>query len=80
MNNFLFYVRVCSYLIAFLISAELTQKLYDKLSSNLENAFLSGDIDHLSFQDKNKKLFSFCVLLFAFILAAFCFIIYFLIP
>jgi hypothetical protein len=80
MNNFLFYVRVSSYLIAFLISAELTQKLYDKLSSNLENSFLAGDIDHLTFQDKNKKLFSFCVLLFAFILTAICFIIYFLIP
>jgi len=80
MNNFLFYVRVCSYLIAFLISAELTQKLYDKLSSNLEHSFYAGDIDHLTFQDKTKKLFSFCVLLFGFILTAICFIIYFLIP
>ena len=80
MNNFLFYVRVCSYIIAFLISAELTQKLYDKLSSNLEHSFYAGDINYLTFQDKNKKLFSFCVLLFGFILTAICFIIYFLIP
>ena len=80
MNNFLFYVRIACYLIAFLSSAELTQILHDKLSSNLENAFLMGEIDHLTFQNKSKKLFSFCVLLFAFIFAIFSFIIYFLIP
>lgn len=80
MNNLIFYVHVACYLIAFLISAELTQKLHDKLTSSLENAFLMGEIDHLTYQHKAKKVFSFCVLLFAFIFAIFSFIIYFLIP
>ena len=80
MNNLIFYIRIACYLTAFFISAELTQKLYDNLSSNLENSFLIGNIDHLTYQDKTKKIFSFCVLLFAFILAIISFIIYFLIP
>jgi len=80
MNNLIFYVRVACYLAAFLISAELTQKIHDVLTSNLENSFLIGDIDHLTYQHKAKKVFSFCVLLFAFILAIFSFVIYFLIP
>ena len=80
MNNLIFYVHVACYLAAFLISAELTQKIHDVLTRNLENSFLIGDIDHLTYQHKAKKVFSFCVLLFAFILAIFSFVIYFLIP